>query len=822
MPHIAELAGSRAPDLLERALGSLAVGVVISDADDPDRRIVYANAAWERLTGYDRVEAMGRNSAFLQGPETDSEAAAELRDAVRERRHSRVTILNYRKDGTPFWNEVSLSPLVDEDSAVHCYIEMQHDVSEQKGTEAALRRGEELHRSVVDSLEEGVLVLRRSGQVVAANPSAERILGFDPQSPDAIDAWRAADARWEDGTGATMDDSVSTRVLQTGERARDVLMQFRRPDGERRWLSLNYQRVMRARATDEHELVVSFRDITAQRKAVEELRRSQDRLRTVIGSAPVVLWALDADGTIELAEGRGLRGLGLEGEQLVGRPVEHIYRDNAQALDVTRRALRGQEVTATLEFGSVVTEAHLSPIRDEHGEVLGALGVAVDVTERQRAEERLSHMALHDDLTGLPNRSLFLDRLAHALARGHREGTRCAVLFIDLDRFKRINDSLGHRAGDQILLETADRIGGALRADDTVARLGGDEFTVLCESIATDEEALGIADKVFEELGHLYEVDDGELYITASIGVALSAGETSPEVLLQDADAAMYRAKGRGRARTELFDEVSRTHTVNRLALESALHGALERGELRLFYQPKVSVAAERVVGYEALLRWEHPTRGMLVPDDFIGVAEDSGLIVPIGRWALSEAARQAAEWGGGREPPPVMCVNLSARQVAQPDIVETIAEALDESGVNPPSICLEITESVVMEQSHGTVTTLSELKRLGVQLAIDDFGTGYSSLGYLQRFRLDYLKIDRSFVDGLGRDPGQTAIVDAIVRLAQALGLGVIAEGVERREQLDALRELGCDLVQGYLFAHPEPPEVAGELLNRPVLART
>jgi EAL domain-containing protein (putative c-di-GMP-specific phosphodiesterase class I) len=327
---------------------------------------------------------------------------------------------------------------------------------------------------------------------------------------------------------------------------------------------------------------------------------------------------------------------------------------------------------------------------------------------------------------------------------------------------------------------------------------------------------------VFEELGHLYEVDDGELYITASIGVALSDEESSPEQLLQDADAAMYRAKGRGRARTELFDEISRSHTVNRLALESALHGALERGELRLLYQPKVSVALERVVGYEALLRWEHPTRGLLVPDEFIGVAEDSGLIVSIGRWVLTEAARQAAIWGDGREPPPVMCINLSARQFAQPDIVEMVAEALEESGVNPGSVCLEITESVVMEQSHGTSATMTELKRLGVQLAIDDFGTGYSSLGYLQRFRLDFLKVDRSFVAGLGRDPEQTAIVDAIVRLAQALGLGVIAEGVERVEQLEVLRELGCDLVQGYLFAHPEPPEVAEAMLDRPALARS
>jgi diguanylate cyclase (GGDEF)-like protein/PAS domain S-box-containing protein len=948
--NIAGLLGAREVGMLERALESLLAGLVVSDATVPEAPIVYANVAWEELTGYDRNEAIGRNCRFLQGAETDPEAAAELAAAVREQRHARVTLLNYRKDGTPFWNEVSLSPIFDENGRLIRFVEMQFDVSDreiaieglrtaqeryrglaenlpgivtyvldyddsgaqlsyvspqvedllgyprgdwlserpvwaealhpedrervlaherrrfedgtpldveyrltradgrivwvwdkdtvssssggnarrhegmlvdittQKATEAVIRRGQELHRSVVDALEEGVIVMRESGEVVSSNPSAARIMGFDPKQPGAMMAMAEAERYWEDGSPATIETSIGAQVLETGEPARDVLMRFRRPSDDRMlWLSLNYQRVTRSTTADEHELVVSFRDITGRREVVEELRRSEDRLRTVIGSAPVIVFALAPDGTVELSEGRGLKALGFEPGELVGRRIEDIYPENSPAIEMTRRALAGEDLTATMDVGNVVLESHLSPIRDDRGEVVGALGVSVDVTERKQAEERLSHMALHDDLTGLPNRSLFIDRLGHALARGRRESTRCAVLFIDLDRFKRINDSLGHRAGDQILLETADRIAGALRADDTVARLGGDEFTVLCEGIATDDEALAIADKVFEELGHLYEVDDGELYITASIGVALSDGDASPEQLLQDADAAMYRAKGRGRARTELFDEISRSHTVNRLALESALHGAVERGEFRLYYQPKVSVGAGRVVGYEALLRWEHPHRGLLVPDDFISVAEDSGLIVPIGRWALTEAARQAAAWGEGREPPPVMCVNLSARQFAQPDIVAMIAGVIAETGVNAESLCLEITESVVMEQSHGTVATLAELKELGVQLAIDDFGTGYSSLGYLKRFRLDYLKVDRSFVDGLGRDPEQTAIVDAVVRLAQALGLGVIAEGVERPEQLAALRDLGCDLVQGYLFARPEPPEVAGELLDRP-----
>jgi diguanylate cyclase (GGDEF)-like protein/PAS domain S-box-containing protein len=941
---------SRNPRLFQDAMESLGAGLVVADATEDDLPIAYANAAFERLTGYSRDEVTGRNCRFLHGPGTDPDAVAEMRAAIREGRHARVTVLNYRKDGTAFWNEVSLSPLFGRDGKLLQYIGFQHDVSDRevalerlreaeeryrglaenvpgvvtyvaeyngrlsltymspqverlfgypveawlgerpiwvealhpddrdrvleherrrfeegepfnleyrlrradggfvwvcdrdtvtsspddatrrhegvlvdvtdiKEAELALARSRERHRSVINALDDGVIVLGSRGEVLSANPSVTRIIGFDPRQGDPAELWSRFERYWEDGTPATLENSVGARVLETGEPARDVLMQFRRPDGELRWVSLNYQRVTRSMEPDARELVVSFRDVTRRRGMDEVLRRSEERLRSVISSAPVILWAIDVDGDVSLVEGRGLKAIGMTPSELMGRSMEEIRAFDPEALAVARRALAGEDLTATFEFGGAVFESHLSPMRDERGQIVGALGVAVDVTERQQAEDRLSHMALHDSLTGLPNRSLFIDRLDHALRRGRRHGGCCGVLFIDLDRFKRINDSLGHRAGDHILLETAERITNALRADDTVARLGGDEFTVLCEGVTGAGEVLEVAEKVGQELGHLYELDEGQLYMTASIGVALSDDGSSPEQLLRDADAAMYRAKGRGRGRAELFDEVSRSHTVNRLALESALHGAVDRGEFQMHYQPNVSVATGRVVGYEALLRWDHPTRGRLVPDDFISVAEDSGLIVPIGEWALIEAAAQAARWAERCPEPPLMCVNLSARQFAQPDIVDIVAAALERTGVDAESICLEITETIAMEQGHAAAATLGELKDLGVRLALDDFGTGYSSLGYLQRFRLDYLKIDRSFVAGLGRDPEHTAIVDAMVKLAQALDLCVIAEGVETTEQLAALRALGCDLVQGYLFAKPEPADVAGALLDGPSL---
>ena len=942
------------PDLLERALESIGVGILVADATQAGVPIVYTNVAFEELTGYDRSEIIGRSSrGLLHGPDTGPGAVVAIDAAYRAGRHATVTLLNYRRDGTPFWNEVSLSPLFDERGRLLHWIELQTDVSGREGAvqglrdaeeryrrlsenlpgvatyiadydgarmsltyvspqveqifgypasawlgerpvwvdalhpddrgrvydherrrfeqgepfdleyrmlaadgsvvwvwdrdtltspedgrarrhegmivditaakhaEAALLRGQELHRSVIDALTEGVMVLRPDGRVASANPSASRILGLDPTDSDSEGLWRRFEPWPEDGRPARPGDQVAAGVRATGEPARDVVMRFDHPSGDLRWVSLNFERVVRSEQRHGQELVVSFRDTTTRRRMVADLRRSDERLRTVVGHAPLILWALDADGRVTLSEGQGLASRGIEPGETVGRSAFDLYADHPEVLEDIRGALDGQERMGVADFGSVVLETHMSPLRDGDGAAIGVLGVSIDVTERERAEQRLSHMALHDSLTALPNRSLFLDRLEHALARAKREQTRCCVLFIDLDRFKRINDSLGHRAGDQILLESADRIAQALRADDTVARLGGDEFTVLCEGVPDEEQCLGVADKISEELGHLYELDDGELYITASVGVALSDADSSPEQLLRDADAAMYRAKSRGRARAELFDEESRSHTVNRLALESALHGAVERAEFRLLYQPKVSLASERVVGYEALLRWQHPTRGLLAPDEFIAVAEDSGLIVPIGEWVLERAARQAAEWKAARPDVPFdMCVNLSARQFAQPDIVAVVERAIDSSGLDPTALCLEITESMLMEQTPVTTATLDHLKRLGVRLALDDFGTGYSSLGYLQRFRLDYLKVDRSFVDGLGRDQGQSAIVDAVVRLAQALGLRVIAEGVETRVQLEALRELGCDLIQGYLFSRPVPPEDARALLAEPALA--
>jgi diguanylate cyclase (GGDEF)-like protein/PAS domain S-box-containing protein len=431
-------------------------------------------------------------------------------------------------------------------------------------------------------------------------------------------------------------------------------------------------------------------------------------------------------------------------------------------------------------------------------------GVFLDVSDRKRMEVELERLALYDPLTGLPNRALFGDRLRQVLTRRGRE-TATAVYFLDLDRFKRINDSLGHSAGDAVLREVAERLTGVVRPEDTVARFGGDEFTVLCESVGGVLEAVAIADRLQRPLRQPLRLGGAELRLSASIGVALvEAGEgTDGQRLIEDADAAMYRAKERGGARTELFDNAMRDNAVRAMRVEQELQRALEQGELRLRYQPSVDLATGQVVGAEALVRWEHPQRGLIVPDSFLGVAEETGLIVPLGSWVVGETCRQLSEWQARPETADLrVSVNLSARELTHPDVVTTVLSCVRKSGIDPRSLTIEVTESTAMADGDTGFRALRDLSAEGIKVAIDDFGTGYSSMEQLRRMPVDIVKVDRSFVSGMASDSTDREIVAAVVGMARALNLCVVAEGIETREQAEALRELGCDIGQGFLFA--------------------
>ena len=429
--------------------------------------------------------------------------------------------------------------------------------------------------------------------------------------------------------------------------------------------------------------------------------------------------------------------------------------------------------------------------------------------QRQRSEHELRHQSLHDPLTGLPNRVLFVDRLRHALSRAQRSEETLAVLFLDLDQFKVINDSLGHEAGDLVLQDVALRLSEQLRANDTLARFGGDEFVVLCEGLDDSAEAMLVGERLRAVLAEPCRIGGHEHFISASIGVAVSNGSDvgRHDALLRDADAAMYRAKAAGRDRCELFDEVMRERVVKRLETENDLRRGIDEGELRLFYQPLISLGDDRVAHCEALVRWEHPQRGLVSPAEFVPVAEDSGLIIPMGEWVLDEACRQAAAWqpDGMR-----VAVNLSAVQVGQPGIADTVSKALARHALSPDRLTLEITETALIEDPDGAARTLEELAELGVHIALDDFGTGYSSLSSLKRFPLALIKLDRSFIADLRVGTRDAAIVESVVAMARSLGLATVAEGVETEQQREHLKELGCEYAQGFLFSRPVP---AGEL---------
>lgn len=567
---------------------------------------------------------------------------------------------------------------------------------------------------------------------------------------------------------------------------------------------------------------------------------SEGRLRTLIEQAPLAMHVFTPDGTSLLAntawdtlwdlkENESSEGKNVfEDEQIRAAGLLRHIRDAAAGEVVTTPPLLYEPARVGRGGPPRWLKAFCYPVTGETGQTMEISLIIEDITERKDLEEQLAHHAFYDELTGLPNRTLLSDRLGQALSRASRPvrfetgvDQTIALLFLDLDDFKHVNDSLGHGAGDELLIEVAGRLRTAAGSGDTVARLGGDEFVVLLEEVAGKDGAIGAASKVAEALKLPFVVGKREVFVTASIGVVLGGvsganGEkrADPQDLLRSADVAMYKAKEEGKDRHVVFEPSMDGRSGRRLALGAGLRRALERAELTVLYQPIVEIESGRDVGAEALLRWEQPGRGTVSPAEFVPLAEETGLIGEIGRRVLRDACVRVREWKtmwpgrDGGEASPTVWVNLSARQLYEPGLVGLVADALGESELGADSLGLEITESVAMDSAGfgtgRTAGTLRGLRELGVRLAVDDFGTGYSSLSQLKRLPVDVLKIDRSFVSGLGKDAGDGAIVSAVVTLARDLGLKVVAEGVETEGQLRMLRELGCDSAQGYHFARP------------------
>ncbi|HUL77208.1 MAG TPA: EAL domain-containing protein [Vicinamibacteria bacterium] len=569
------------------------------------------------------------------------------------------------------------------------------------------------------------------------------------------------------------------------------------------------------------------REIEQRRRAEGALRGSEERFRRLLESAPDAMVIVDHEGRIVLVNAQTDRLFGYQRAELLGQPVDLLVPEHIRARHEAQRATYfkdprtrplgvSRELFARRKDGwEFPVEISLSPLQTEEGVLV--LSAIRDIGDRKRTEEKIRSLAYHDALTGLPNRLLFGDRLALAVAQAHRYRQKLAVLFLDLDRFKLVNDSLGHRLGDQLLRAVAERIKACVREGDTVARLGGDEFTLLLPAVSDAGDGLSVAQKILAALRPPYELDGNKLSAAASIGLCLyPEGGLDAERLLKNADLAMYRAKEAGRDCVRLYEAGMNVQAQERLDLESSLRRALELEDLLLDYQPVLDLATGSIRGVEALLRWRHPSGSVRPPRDFIPVAEATGLIVPIGLWALRTACAQVSEWRRRGHLDLTLAVNVSARQFQESDLVDQLARVLGETGLPPSSLELEITESCAMDTAELSLRVLRDLKELGVGISLDDFGTGYSSLSYLRHLPVDTLKIDKSFVRDVGVDPNGAAIVVAIIAMARSLSLRVVAEGVETKEQLAFLSSHGCDLVQGFLFSPPVSAAACRELLER------
>jgi diguanylate cyclase (GGDEF)-like protein/PAS domain S-box-containing protein len=555
------------------------------------------------------------------------------------------------------------------------------------------------------------------------------------------------------------------------------------------------------------ETIVTLRDVTERARSESRARENEQRVRLLAQNVDAVLWTTDRDARFLAVDGGALGGLGLAADQLVGRPsgaliAEHVVHD----------VVGGAPVRAETARGEHWLRHHVEPLRDGAGEVVGAIGVSVDVTELKRTQQQLFETAHRDRLTGLPNRASLEQRIEETITEAWRDERRFALLFLDVDRFKTINDTLGHGAGDEVLRQVADRLQETLRAGDVIARSGGDEFVVLLPRIVHAGEVESVAQRLVRALAAPVAVRGRELFVNASAGAAIfpEDGDTA-EALVAHADAAMYRAKALGGNRFARYDPSMEAAAADRLALENDLRHAIRREELRLLYQPVIDLATRRVIGCEALVRWHHPARGVVAPATFIPIAEESGAIVALDRWVLREACVTAARIRTA-VPEFRVAVNLSPRDLREPDLPDVIAALLAEHGLAPSALSIEVTERVLEDDT--VLPALQRISALGVRLAVDDFGVGYSSLASLKRLRISTLKIDRVFVRETGDDAYDRAIVGSIVAAAKTLGLRVTAEGLETDAQIAFAASLGCDELQGFRFGQPVAADVFEEAL--------
>ena len=679
-----------------------------------------------------------------------------------------------------------------------------------------MRSSREYFRALIHNSSDIITVVDAEGTILYQSPAMKRTLGYEPEGRIGKNAVEAADLLHPEDLPVKTEAFV--KALRNPNTPVTVEVRMRHRDGT--WHYMEETITSLLADPNVNGVVLNARCITHRKKAEKELQESEERFRSVVERTTDGVFMADLDTNAVLESNAALQHmLGYTSEELSGMKLYDIIAEDRESIDQNVQRLKEEKSLFIGERryrhrdGSLLdVEVSASVVPFKDGEA--SCCIIRDVTERKALEKQLRYQAFHDSLTDLPNRALFLDRLSHALAHTSREDGPVAVLLLDLNRFKMVNDSFGHEAGNTVLVGVAERMRTSVRPGDTVGRIFGDEFAVLLEAPSGTDEARRVAERIRELLKEPFEADGQEVLVSPSIGIALGeSAQDSPEEVLWRADLAMYTAKKRGKAECEVYSPAMEVLIASRVDLERDLRRAVEREEFEAHYQPVVELHTGEISGVEALARWRHPERGLVDAEEFIEIAEETGLIRRIGHQVVEEACRQAKEWRE-RYPHkvPLLSVNISANQfVQQPDLIPKV---LNETGLQPGALQVEITERAVMDAAEFALGELEELKDLGVCLAIDDFGMGYSGLYHLKHMPIDILKIDRAFITGLGDDQGDEAIVLGTVGLAHALGVIAVAEGVESADQAAVLKELGCDLAQGHYFAKPLPREAMEKLL--------
>ena len=781
------------------AFAQAAIGVAIIDSQG---MFLYANQALSQITGYGEQELLGMHFTATLHPDDREQRleifgkilAGEIGSFINERRM-------LRKDGTSSWARTSVT-IPQEWPAPPQVIVFTEDITERKQTEEALRASEERFRIAAENASDLIYEWDlRTDQVDVFGPAHQQL--GDWPSPRSSEAWRKI-VHPED---LPLVLAAMQHCIQSGERYKGSYRII--GQSGKIYHYSNRGQVIRNQAGEPEKWIGLCTDITERKQAEEAMAQ----LAAIVQCSESAIFATNLEGGVITWNGGAQKLSGYTAVEALALPVTALFGSPDCVHDILSQIRNGlssriDEAYLRRKDGSQVPVLlTVSPIRKSGGEVSGGAVIARDISERKEAEREMAHRALHDHLTGLPNRLLLSERLSESIAAAERARAATAVIFVDLDGFKFVNDTLGHEAGDALLQQVAERLGACIRQEDMLARMGGDEFMLVVNRVAGEEVALSIAERLREALRAPFFVAHHELVVTASVGISIYPRDgTDESTLRRNADTAMYEAKQSGKDRVRLYRPALGAAFQARLELETDLRHAIEREELRLFYQPVYSVTGDRQTAYEALARWPHPRLGLLSPNGFIPLAEETGLIVPLGEWVLREACRRCHCWQEQGSPQVRVAVNVSPLQFARPDFVDTVLAVLRETGLPGALLDLELTESIVMNDIESAIEKMTRLRGQGVRISVDDFGTGYSSLGYLPRLPIDILKIDRCFVALIGENDAAVRLIQGMISLAHSLGKRVIVEGVETAAQLEILRHLGCDEVQGYLMGAPAP----------------